>query len=165
VGAEQVVSIIALVVGGVIVSGLVLRYRKRELQHKERLAALDKGMALPELSGEGRVWSPRVYLLRGMLWLFGGVALTAFIGAFSVSTGGPMRLEDRIWRARNLKNMGATEEEIKQAENDLTPQDKLPGAVALLGLVPIGVGLAYLIFYRVESKSSGVVAVRRESSL
>jgi len=40
----------------------------------------------------------------------------------------------------------------------------VPGAVALLGLVPIGVGIAYLIYYRVESKYPGVVA-QRESSL
>jgi len=163
-GAEQVVSVIALVVGGVIITALVLRYRKRELQHKERLAALDKGMALPELSAEGRVWSPRVYLLRGMLWLFGGIALTVFIGAISASAGHTPTLEDRLWRAQNLKNIGATEEEIKQAKEDSTPQDKVPGAVALLGLVPIGVGIAYLIYYRVESKYPGVVA-QRESSL
>jgi len=165
VGAEQVVSIIALVVGGVIVTALVLRYRKRELQHKERLAALEKGMALPDLSPEGGFWSPRIYLLRGMMWLFGGIAIVVFLGAISSATQTAPRLEDRLWRAKNLKDIGASEEQIKKVMDDDTPVKDMPGAVALLGLVPIGVGLAYLIYYRVESKSPGVAAVRRESSL
>lgn len=150
--AEEVMVILIVAVGAVIFYSLLMRFRKRELQHKERLAALEKGMPLPELSEERPSWSPRIYLLRGMMWLFGGIAIAVFLGAISGSTSHPRSIEDRVWRARNLKNIGATEEEIKQAENDTTPQDKMPASVALLGLVPIGVGLAYLIYYRVESK-------------
>jgi hypothetical protein len=141
-----------------------MRFRKRELQHKERLSALDKGMPLPELSPEGRVWSPRVYLLRGMLWLFGGIAITVFLGAIAWSTNHTPSLEDRVWRARNLRSIGATEEEIKQEENDTTPTKDMPAAVSLLGLVPIGVGLAYLIYYRVESKHAVPPVSRPEIS-
>jgi hypothetical protein len=162
--AEEVVITLILMVGGIIAYGLMLRYRKRELQHKERLAALEKGMALPDLSPEGQVWSPRVYLLRGMLWLFGGIAVVAFLGAISAATQTAPRLEERLYRAKNLRDIGASEEQIKKVMDDDAPVKDMPGAVALLGLVPIGVGLAYLIYYRVESKS-GLPEVRRESSL
>ncbi len=152
--AEEVLSLLIISVGVLIFYSLLMRYRKRELQHKERLAALEKGMPLPVLQEERPVWSPRPYLLRGMMWLFGGFSIAVFLGAIAGSTNHAPRLEDRVWRARNLKNLGATEEEIKQAENDNTPQGGLPASVALLGLVPISVGLAYLIYYRVESKNA-----------
>jgi hypothetical protein len=145
-------SLLILSVGILIFYSLFLRYRKRDLQHKERLAALEKGMPLPELQEDRPAWSPRPYLLRGMLWLFSGIAIVVFLGAIAASTRRVPRLEDRLWRAQDLKNRGATEEQIKQVVNDETLENGMPGAVALLGLVPIGVGLAYLIFYRVESK-------------
>ena len=150
--AAMVFTTLILAVGAVVIWSLMLRYRKRELQHKERLAALEKGLPLPELTDVQQAWSPRPYLLKGMMWLFSGVALTVFLGGIAVSTGRPPSVEDRVWRARNLKNMGASEEEVKRAENDTLPRDEMPEAWALLGLAPIGVGLAYLIYYRVESK-------------
>jgi hypothetical protein len=158
---EEVMTILILAVGAIIFYSLLLRYRRRELQHKERLAALDKGMPLPELQEERPTWSPRPYLLRGMLWLFGGIAITVFLAAISPSTTRIPRLEDRMWRAQNLKRMGATDEQIQKVENDLTPNGGMPETVALLGLIPIGVGLAYLIFYRSETKQ---VEVRRHGS-
>lgn len=149
-----IIPFLAFCVSAVVIWCLVLRFRKRELQHKERLAALEKGMPLPDLSEAPPGVAARPFLLKGMMWLFAGIAVMAFLGAISATTGHPRSVEERVERARNLKYIGATEEEIKQAENDTAPEDKLPLAVALLGLVPIGVGLAYLIYYRVESKHS-----------
>src|SRR5579863_5636862 len=105
---EEVMTILIISVGAVVFYSLSMRYRKRELQHKERLAALEKGMPLPELSPEGRVWSPRVYLLRGMMWLFGGIAIVVFLGAISAATQQAPRLEERLYRAKNLKDIGAS---------------------------------------------------------
>jgi hypothetical protein len=161
---EFVMVILILSVGAVIFYSLLMRYRKRELQHKERLAALEKGMPLPELHEAQAAWSPRVYLLRGMLWLFGGIAIAVFLGAIAGSTSRIPRLEDRMWRAQNLRKMGATDEQIQKVENDATPENGMPASVALLGLVPIGVGLAYLIYYRVESKHALAQYTRREAS-
>ena len=65
----------------VIICALAFRHRRRERQHKERLAAIDKGAPLPALTDiEQRApWTPRVYLLRGMMWLFSGIGLTLFL--------------------------------------------------------------------------------------
>jgi hypothetical protein len=150
--AALVLTTLILAFAAVVVWSLVLRYRKRELQHKERLAAMEKGMPLPDLTGEQAAWSPRPYLLRGMMWLFSGVSLTVFLLGIAASTGGPDSLEERLNRAQNLKSLGASEEQITQVENDPSPQHRFPPAAALLGLVPAGLGLAYLIYYRVESK-------------
>lgn len=140
---------------GVIAWSLLLRYRRRELQHRERLAALEKGVALPDLTEEQprAPWSPRVYLLRGMLWLFSGLGLMIFLAGISVTTSRPRSVEDRISRAYSMKDRGATEEQIRQVQNDLTPQEGMPLGVALFGLIPIGVGLAYLVFYRAEGQN------------
>ena len=150
----MIVTALILVVGAVVIWSLMLRYRRRELQHKERLAALEKGMQLPESIGAPPEWSARPYLLKGMMWLFGGIALAVFLAGISMSMDRPPSVEERLRRARNLRNMGASEEEIRRVENDPTPQDRMTEAMALLGLVPIGVGLAYLIYYRVESKNA-----------
>jgi len=150
--AALIFMTLIFVVGGAVIWSLVLNYRKRELQHKERLAALEKGMPLPPLTDVQAVWSPRSYLLKGMMWLYAGIALAVFLGGIAMSTGRAPTVEERVSRARNLRYLGATEDEIKQVESDTSPQGKMPETVALLGLVPIGVGLAYLIYYRVESK-------------
>ena len=85
-----------------------------ELHHKERLAAIEKGIELPSLLTEGL--GPRArprYLLRGLLWLFGG------LGTLLALSGITRPEADKAW---------------------------------LLGFIPTGVGLAYLIYYLVEGR-------------
>jgi hypothetical protein len=134
---------------------LYLRYRQRELQHQERLAALEKGAPLPGLFEE-RPRPGRIYLLRGMMWLFSGIAIVVSLSAIAAYSRQPPLLESRLNRAHNLKSLGATDEQIEAAEKEPS-RDALPEGVALLGLVPIGIGLAYLIYYRVEEKASAKV--------
>jgi hypothetical protein len=139
---------------GIIVWSLGLSYKRRVLQHKERLAALEKGMPLPVLTDvETRApWSPRVYLLRGMIWLFIGIGLTAFLGALSVTAQHPRSIEERVREANWARQNGASEDQVRQVQDDTSPQNGPGLGIALLGLVPMGVGAAYLIFYRVEGK-------------
>ena len=52
-GDTPVVIIMVMLIGAVaaiLIVGLTLRYRRRELQHKERLAAMEKGAPLPALT-------------------------------------------------------------------------------------------------------------------
>jgi hypothetical protein len=53
-----------------------------------------------------------------------------------------------------MKDFGGSEEQIRQVQNDNSPREGMPPAVSVLGLMPIGVGLAYLIVYRVEVKNT-----------
>jgi hypothetical protein len=88
------IPIIAIVMGILLTICIIyLDYRKRretlELFHKERLAAIDKGLDVPPwpaaLLGEGRsaasVRNPRRALLKGLIWLFLGVAVGIFLKA------------------------------------------------------------------------------------
>ena len=93
-------------------------YRRRrdivEAHHKERMAAIERGMELPELpeafySPLDRNKRPR-HLLTGMVWLLIGIALFLALGAVAG--------ED----------------------------------VRFFGLIPAGVGLAFLIYYFIEGK-------------
>jgi Domain of unknown function (DUF6249) len=152
---EVVVILVAIAAAvGTLLWSLTLRYRRRELQHKERMAALEKGAPLPALTDVERQapWTPRVYLLRGLMWLFSGIGLALFLAAVSTTSQRPKSMEYKVALAQRLKDMGATEEQIRQAMNDRTPSEGPPVGFALIGMVPIGIGLAYLIFYAVEGR-------------
>ena len=152
-GPEIVLFLVVSGAVGLVFWSLLLRYRRRELQHKERLAALEKGVPLPQLHSEGySAGAPQVYLLRGMMWLFAGISIAIVLGAISQATNEPRRLESRLYDIKRLKDLGATDEQIREIQNDTTPRDGLPFAVAYLGLIPASVGLAYLIFYGLEGK-------------
>lgn len=95
---------------------IALNYRKRrrlmELNHIERMAAIERGMEVPPLPLElidGRS-RRRSSLLPGLVWFFIGLAMVA--GSLSIG-------------------------------------DDLP---VVFGLVPLGIGLAYLIYYGVEGR-------------
>lgn len=141
-----------------IVLSLNYRYRRHELKHKERMSAIEKGVALPiePIEQPPAPWSPRIYLLRGLIWLFTGIALSIFL--LGVSATIPSRhetYEDRLWRAQNLRNNGATPDEIKDflsRKEEPVNTSKFPEGFALIGLIPAGVGLAYLIYYLGDQK-------------
>jgi hypothetical protein len=158
--SDLVTAIVVFVIFGSVTSliayGLTLsvRYRRRVLQNQERMAALEKGVPLPELIEEQMApWSGRIYLLRGMMWLFSGIAIVVFLSAIVAYSHETPRMESRLYRMQELRSLGATEEQIQEAEKE--PFHAVPEGIAFLGLVPIGIGLAYLISYAVERKSGG----------
>lgn len=67
-------------------------YRRRrdivESFHKERMAAIERGMDVPPLPDNvfDAVKRPR-HLLVGMVWLFIGIGLTIFLGAITDESG------------------------------------------------------------------------------
>jgi hypothetical protein len=161
-GEALVVAMLVMVIvsaTAILLWSLTLRYRRRELQHKERLAALEKGAPLPALTEVERraPWTPRSYLLHGMMWLFSGIGLTLFLLGLAANSYGPKTTEQRASEAQRLKDLGASEAMVFQVLNDQAPHGLMPG-FSLIGLIPIGVGLAYLIAYRAEKKN----AVQRE---
>jgi hypothetical protein len=155
-GEVVVMAIMILAAAAIIIWSLSLRYKRQQLRHQERMAALEKGAELPAEPVEKAPapWSPRIYLLRGLVWLFTGIGLAVFLFGMSVTVGSRQEtIEDRLWRAQNLRRNGATEDEIKQLLNSKEPVRKdFPEGFALIGLIPIGVGLAYIIYYRGEDK-------------
>lgn len=108
---------------------LVLNYRKRrqlvELYHRERMAAIERGMELPPLSPElieGGSKRRRSSLLPGLVWFFIGLAV--FAG----------------WLITDF-------------------DDDLP---VIGGLIPLGIGLAYLIYYGVEGRHTEKLQLEHE---
>jgi hypothetical protein len=149
---EMLAFLVSLGVTGLFAYGLYMRFRRRELLHKERMAALEKGVALPDLTDIEA--GPRVYLLRGMIWLLSGLALSVFLVILSATTQFPKSAVQRFREADTIARLGGTAEQIQQAQNDTSPPERLPYAVSLIGLVPVAVGVAYLVFYRVEASRS-----------
>ncbi len=141
---------------------LYLRYKNVELRHKERMTALEKGAQLPVFAEPAPAAPTRVYLLRGLIWLFSGIGLTVFLFAVASLVRDPQRdkwneLETKHWRIARLRQQGVPEEELKQLldemgrERPAEPRPK-PWPLALGGLIPIGVGAAYLVFYSNEER-------------
>ena len=131
---------------------LALRYKKRELQHRERLMALEKGATLPangDPETQSAPWTPRSFLLRGLIWLFAGISFVVFLLSISFASHREPPAWVRVNQATNARQNGATEEQIRQIMNDKEERG-FPMGVSLIGLVPIGIGLAYLITYRAE---------------
>ena len=150
----MVLTVVVLVLSAVMILwSLNLRFKRRELQHKERLIALEKGVTLVEPPRQTAPWSPQVYLLRGLIWLFSGIAITVAIFAISQTARKNTSPEVKLWRAATLRHQGATEDEVKMFLNSPQTYDSdIPAGLALLGLIPAGVGLAYLLFYRAEGR-------------
>lgn len=102
----------------------IVDYRRRrdivEANHKERMAAIDRGMEPPPLP-ESFYQSVKParrssYLLPGLIWLFVGIGIFLALGALA---------------GEDVRN---------------------------LGLIPAGVGVAYLIYYFVEGRKLPPVA-------
>jgi hypothetical protein len=147
---EMILLLVFFTIGAVVVFSLNNRYRVRELVHKETLAALEKGQPIP--IAQAQPWSPRVYLLRGMIWLFAGLAATVAISALAAIPPKPVTAWEKLNEVTNARARGATPEEVQLILNETSHDQRPPVAIGLLGLIPASVGLAYLIFYRVESK-------------
>lgn len=105
-------SAIVLGISAAIV-GIVSRHRqllqRTDLRHKERMAAIERGVELPPDPPEMEARRPR-FLLKGLVWSFTGVAVYIVLDA-----------------------LAGTEE-------------------AKLGLIPVAVGLAYLVYYAVQGR-------------
>lgn len=142
--------VIFFFVGAIVVVTLNNRFRERELAHKETLAALEKGVDLPVR--QAAPWTPRTYLLHGMIWLFAGLAAIVSISAVAVTARRPVTVEERVFSVTDARARGATPAEIDFLLKAPREEDRLPIGLALLGLIPVAIGLAYLIFYRVESR-------------
>jgi len=144
---------LAVVCLGMVVA---LRHKRAVLRHEERMAAIQKGGPAPALDEERHrsPWTPRVYLLRGMLWLFVGLAIVIVLASVSMTAAHPASLSWRLSEAQSLKAQGASDGQIKQfLAEEAKRNDGPPIGLALVGLIPIGVGLAYLLFYRKETQT------------
>lgn len=101
-----------------------LRQQRRVMVHRERLAALEKGIELPPLEQAERraSWNiERVLLLAGISWI--SIGVTAFVVIHSV--------------------IGQSLMQINNAA-ELTP---VPAGLEWIGLAPIGIGVAHLAAY------------------
>jgi hypothetical protein len=97
-----------------------LAYLRRALIHKERLAAVEKGIDLPPLEQEAkrRSWNvQRILLLLGLIWISLG------IGAFVI-----------------LSALLATPSQLTS---------DIPRGIQWVGVAPVGIGLSHLIVYYV----------------
>ena len=133
----------------VVVMVLYLRHRNLQMLHQERMAALEKGVPVP-VARALAPWSPRVYLLRGLIWSSTGLAILICLLGLAVTSNRPESAESRIWRAKSLsQSLGISMDQAQQIvdKDQATEQQGMPLSVALFGLIPLGVGIAYLVFF------------------
>jgi hypothetical protein len=114
------IPIIGIIMGvGAAIVAIMARHRQQlqraELRHKERVVAMEKGLELPPELADTDGRRPR-YLLKGLVWAFGGVA--AYFP---------------------LESLAGSDE-------------------SMLAIVPVAIGLAYLIFYWVQGRHEEAAA-------
>jgi len=146
----------------IILFALLFRHHKMQLAHAERMAALEKGVVVPATESAAP-WTPRVYLLRGLIWTSVGIVLTLglFVAAVATHTRGGESAEFMSMRARTVsQNLQIPIDQARQiVEKDDAERAKAqapPIALAFLGLIPLAVGLAYLVFYRSEASKDAI---------
>ena len=104
-----------------------LRHHRRVMIHRERLAAVEKGIELPPLEQEVQRsnWNvQRILLFAGLCWISLGVAASVVLTA------------------------------VMQHQNSALP-DKIPQGLEWIGLAPVGIGISHLIVYLVGRKKEG----------
>lgn len=107
---------------------LMLRHQRRALIHKERLAALEKGVELPPLEQETRRMSwntQQLLLLAGLVWMSIGIGAFIVLQAVIISQ----------------TRMGVPE--------GMTP---VPGGLQFIGVAPVLIGLSHVIVYLVARR-------------
>jgi hypothetical protein len=134
-----------------------LNQRQRELHHRERMAALEKGVQLPPLPSMEEspgvshrlasfyrdTWTtPQAYLRRGLVWFFLGLGLMGFLYGLSVSNV----------RERAVDWYYSVPLEKRPVPPPVEKRAEPPLGWALLGLIPAGVGVAYILFYAIEGR-------------
>ena len=144
---------VILAVTGLVAYFMTLRFRRREMQHREWMAALEKGVPLPALNGlETSMGSSRAYLLKGLVWLACGATLILFLSVWT-STGQPPSIETKVREAGQLRELGYTDQQIRgMVAPTMRARPIFPIGLSLIGLVPAGIGAAYLVFYRIETR-------------
>jgi hypothetical protein len=101
-----------------------LHHDRRRMIHRERLVALEKGAELPALEQEviRKTWNVQRYLL---------LAGWSFI-SIGIGTGLALRIVSHTPQVPGI--------------------EQVPMGIEFLGLIPIGIGVAHLITYRVGEK-------------
>ena len=154
--------VMAAIVGPtIIIVVMILRHKQRALIHRERIAVLEKGIEVPQLPGQRSSGpaSPQPYMLRGLIWLFAGLALTFALVAISGTTDRPPTVEEKIRMTNNARSSGATQEEVQRLWEDNSPRrSSLPtGAAAAVGLIPTRSGRRISRLLRYSAKEVEVL--------
>jgi hypothetical protein len=157
---EYVLTLAAFLTLVLVLVVLYSRYRQKLMLHQERMSALEKGTSIP-LGREPAPWSPRVYLLRGLIWSFSGAALIICLLGIAWSSQRPQSATIVAMRAREISgNLGIPIDQARQiAEKDqATERTGMSPGIAMLGVVPLAVGLAYLVFYFTDDSHKRLAA-------
>jgi hypothetical protein len=133
--------VIALVLGGVTVYvfQLWVRHQRRLMVHRERLAAIEKGIELPPVEQEmqRRSWNvQRLLLFAGLVWISIGVAVFPVL----------VQIANRSFRMP----WGYTHD-----GNPFFADMVIPNGVEWIALAPIGIGLSHVIVYVVGRQKEG----------
>jgi hypothetical protein len=118
-GPDSATALVIVAMIGFVAFRQYLSHHRRIMIHRERLAAIEKGVALPPVEQEIRrsnVNVQRILLLAGLVWVVLGV--TAFVVLSAV---------------------------IVMATPKFT--DDIPRGIQYVAIAPIGIGLAHLVVF------------------
>jgi hypothetical protein len=118
-GTEMATAIVMVALIGFVAFRQWLAHQRRMMMHRERVAAIEKGMELPPMEMEIRRTNfnvQRVLLLAGLCWI--SIGLGAMVVLSAVLTWGAPKFTDEI-----------------------------PAGLQFIGIAPIGIGIAHVIVF------------------
>lgn len=132
-------AIVVVVLLTAYVFQLWVRHQRRLMIHRERLAAIEKGIEPPALEQEiqrGSSNVQRLLLLAGLCWMSVGLAL--FMTLHQLADGPPLQIP---W--------GVDSRGLQWSEVGVRP------GMHYLALAPIGIGISHIIVYFVGRRREG----------
>jgi hypothetical protein len=145
-GVPEILIILTIFSIPLFIVALVINYLRSAGRRRERLAAIEKGIAFsPMADASALPMGTRIYLLRGLIWLSVGIALTLALLGISLTSKRPTY--QISWAITD-----GTEPGNRQAANNIPMEYAVPPGVSFLGFIPIGVGIAYLSFHSMETR-------------
>jgi len=146
-GVPEIIIILAIFSIPLFIVALIVSYLRSAGRRRERLAAIEKGVAFPPMA-EASAFpvETRIYLLRGLIWLCVGIALTLALLGISLTSKQP------AYQRLSAGIIDGTEPGNRQAANNIPMEYAVPPGVSFLGFIPMGVGIAYLSFHRMETR-------------
>lgn len=134
---------VAFVLSVIVIAGVFytafqqfLRHQRRQLIHRERLAALEKGIELPPLEQEiqRRSWNvQRMLLLAGLIWLSLGIGLYLVLNGLVGQTFQVLWTNDRFG-------------------NPLWVPVLVRDGMQYSGVALVGIGVSHLVVYALGRK-------------
>jgi hypothetical protein len=133
---------------------ILYRLRLEQWRHTERMAMIERGMALPQPPSRAHRYS-----LWGQLFLLVGISLLVVVVGYGYGTAEPLPEANKFARMQEYQKAKVPPETLERIRRELDQQSRydINPSAAWLALLPITIGIGYLLMARMERRRTAGV--------